>query len=113
MQASEEGGIVSYKDCPAWPNPCVEDLLETDSERLVKTSAATEIAVFQRFWEFAADRDASGRFAPKLLPDAQFSREARRSENIESCNTPASEELWTRNPFPYSMYPCFLNLFIK
>jgi hypothetical protein len=48
MQASEEGSTVKYEpNCPAWPNPCAEDLLETDSERLLKTSAATEIPVFQ------------------------------------------------------------------
>jgi hypothetical protein len=113
MQASEEGSIVKYNQTAPRGRSPAEALLEADVERLLKISAATEIAVFQRFWEFTADRDASGCFAPQLLPDAQFSREARRSENIESCNTPASEELWTRNPFPYSMYPCFLNLFIK
>jgi hypothetical protein len=31
--------------------------------------------------------------APELRPDVQLGREARRSENIESCKTPASEEL--------------------
>src|ERR1700730_136670 len=46
MQALEEGSIVKYEPkLPRWPNPCAEDLLESDSERLLKTSAATEIAV--------------------------------------------------------------------
>ena|ERR1700693_3698802 len=63
----EEGNTAKYKlNCPARPKPYGEDLLETDSERLLKISAAAEIAVFRRLWEFAADQDAWGLFAPKL-----------------------------------------------
>ena len=113
MQASKEGSIVKYDQTALRGRSPAEALLEADSERLLKTSAATETAVFQRLWEFAADQDASDCFAPKLLADVQFSREARRSVNIESFKTPLSVELWTRSLSPYSMYPSFLNLFIK
>jgi hypothetical protein len=45
MLASEEGSTVNYKlNCPAWFEPHAEALLETDLERLLKISAATEIA---------------------------------------------------------------------
>ena len=112
MQASEEGSIVKYDQTAPRGRSPAEALLEADSERLLKTSAATETAVFRHLWEFA-DQDASDCFAPKLLADVQFSREARRSVNIESFKTPLSVELWTRSLSPYSMYPSFLNLFIK
>ena len=56
VQASEEGSTVRFKlNCPAWPKPCAEDLLETGSEGLLKIPAAAEIAVFRRLWGFAAD----------------------------------------------------------
>jgi hypothetical protein len=94
MQASEEGSPAKYKpNCPAWPKPYAEDLLETDRERLLKIWVATEIAVFPRPWELATDQDASVFFAPELRPGGQFGREACRSENIESFKTPLSEEL--------------------
>src|SRR5258707_9828597 len=53
----------------------------------------SEIGVFRGHCELAADRDAAGQFCAQSAPDAQFGREARRSENIESFNTPLSEEL--------------------
>jgi hypothetical protein len=94
MLASEEGSTVNHKlNYPAWRKPYAEDLLETDSERLLTVLAATGTAVFQRLWELAADQDASGLFAPKLRPRVQFSRETRREENIESFKTPLREEL--------------------
>ncbi len=61
---------MKYKlNCLVWPKPYAEDLLETDSEGLLKISVSTEIAVFQRLWELAADRDASGPFCcPSCVP---------------------------------------------
>jgi hypothetical protein len=50
-------------------------------------------ALFVQNWELAADQDARPRSAPNSRPDAQLGREARSSENIESCKTPVSEEL--------------------
>jgi hypothetical protein len=55
MQTSEEGSIVNTNQtAPRGRSPMPKIYLETDSERLFKTSAATQIAVFQRLWEFAA-----------------------------------------------------------
>jgi hypothetical protein len=57
--ASEEGSTVNYKlNCPAWYKTYAEVLLETDFERLLTILAGTEVAVFQRHWESAADRAA-------------------------------------------------------
>src|ERR1700676_1168616 len=56
-----EGTKGNYKrDYPAWQKPYAEALLETDPEILVKLLAATEIAVFERFLELAANEDVSG-----------------------------------------------------
>jgi hypothetical protein len=45
----EDGNTAKYKlNCPARPKPYAEDLVETDSEGLLKILAATEIAVFER-----------------------------------------------------------------
>jgi hypothetical protein len=55
--------------------------------------AATEIAVVQHVWELAADQDARSLRCGQVALGVQLAQEARRSENIESCKTPASEEL--------------------
>jgi hypothetical protein len=70
-------------NCPAWPKPDAEDLFETESEGLLKIPAATEIAIFQRLWEFAADRDASGCFATNL-PEVFSSVEKHADRRISS-----------------------------
>ena len=70
-----------------------ETLFEICSGKLLTTLAATKIPVFQRLWELAAYQDASGLFCVQVVPGVQLARESRRSENIESCRTLASEGL--------------------
>ena len=69
MLPAEEGRTLSYKlNCPAWPKPNDEDLLEIGCERLLTILAATEIAVFQCLWELAAGQGASGLFCRQVTP---------------------------------------------
>jgi hypothetical protein len=58
--ASEEGSTVNYKlKSAARRKVYAEASLQADSEELLTLLAATEMAVFQRLWELAADQDAS------------------------------------------------------
>jgi hypothetical protein len=67
MLPAEEGNTVNYElNCPASHKPYPEALLETDPGKLPTILAATEIAVFQRLWELAADQDASGLFCTQF-----------------------------------------------
>jgi hypothetical protein len=59
---------VNYKlSSLAWRKPYAEDLLETDSERLLTVLAATEIAVFQQLSELAADKDGAALFCAQVF----------------------------------------------
>ena len=94
MLVSEERPTVNLQTkLAAWHKPDAEALFEIGSGRLLTTLAATEIPVLQRLRELAACQDASGLFASKSCPGVQLARESRRSENIESCKTLASEGL--------------------
>jgi hypothetical protein len=94
MLALEADSAMDYKlNCSVWRRPYAEVLLAIRFERLLTILAATEIAVFQRLRELAADQDATSLFCGQVAPGVQLDRDARRSENIESCRTPASEEL--------------------
>ena len=86
---------MNYKlNCPAWYKPYAEILFEADFDRLLRILAAgTEAAGFQRHWDQLLTEPHRACSAPELCPGVQLGREARRSENIESCKTPASEEL--------------------
>ena len=69
MLSSEEGSTVNYElNCPAWYKPYAEVLFETDFERLLTILAIPEVAIFQRHWESAADRDASRLFCDRVAP---------------------------------------------
>jgi hypothetical protein len=69
MLGSEGGSKADFKlDCRTWRKLYVESLLEIGAERLLSALAATEIAVFPRLWELAADRDASDPFCAPVAP---------------------------------------------
>jgi hypothetical protein len=95
MLASEEGSRVNYKlNCLAWYKPYAEILFESDFDRLLTIMAA---APKQQSSSATGNRLLTEPHracpAPELRPGVQLAREARSSENIESCKTPASEEL--------------------
>jgi hypothetical protein len=80
-----------YKlNCLAWQIQFAQALLATNPRGSLAILAATEIAVFQRLWELAADQD---RIAPVRRPSVQFGGAASISESIESFRTPVSEVL--------------------
>ena len=67
MLPAEEGSTVNYKlNCPASHKPYAEAFLETDPWKLLTIFVTTEIAVFERLWELAADQDAAGQFCSQV-----------------------------------------------
>jgi hypothetical protein len=69
MLPAEEGSIVNYKlNCPSSDKPYAKGLLETDPGKLLTILPATEVAVFQRLRELAADQDAWGQFWDQVAP---------------------------------------------
>src|SRR6202521_5228961 len=82
---AEAGSRADCKlNCPAWHKPHAWALLETDSVRLLKISAATEMADFQRFLGLAADRDASARFLGQSCAQVFSLVENRADQRISS-----------------------------
>jgi hypothetical protein len=52
----------------AWRMPSAKVLLAIGSERSLTIFVATEIAVFQRLWELAANQDATSLFCGQVAP---------------------------------------------
>jgi hypothetical protein len=93
IQASKDGSTVKYKlNCSAWPRLYSEDLVEADSERWLKISAATEQQSSGAFGNLLLSEMHRAVLRPSC-PGVQFGPEACSSENIESFKTPLSEEL--------------------